>query len=124
MFYRQKTMGEVIDMFYDGNQIDCTMYPEEEDIMVCLRAKLGLKDGEMDNKVNCDNLKVGLHIRERRNRRSHFIREALEFWQESMPEENLTASSNIILSLKLTPPLCYLEILYNSGCHSPLTFSP
>lgn len=78
-------------MFYDGNCADGCMFPENEDVMLCVRAKLGLKEGEMDDKVNADHLRVTYHLRERRNRKAHVARECLDHWQESMHEDQLTA---------------------------------
>lgn len=84
-------MKKIIDMFYDMQLEDCTLYPTTTQIMAAVRCDLCLNDEEPNHKVKASTLRVVYHTRERRNRRASQIRDALASYTQARPEEIFNA---------------------------------
>lgn len=89
-FLFQKDIGWIIELFYDHHFEDSSMYPTVEDVMDCLKEKITSiwPDTEVD-KLDPDELKVDLHVREKRNRKNSTIKSQVKIFQETNDESLL-----------------------------------
>ncbi len=79
----QKDLSWVIDLYHDLIFEDSSMYPSVEDVMDCLKEKEHMLPEEEIKKLDPDDLKVDLHIRERRNRKNGYIKKEYKQFQET-----------------------------------------
>lgn len=100
----------MIDKFFEGNAKDCCMYPKDEEIMLALRTRLGSIPPEVDRMVNAKDLSVSKHLRERRNRKAGYIREALHNYICEHPTEKISAEGMLQKTELIIKKTCCVNI--------------
>jgi len=80
MFFNilQRKTTRIVDHYHEWYAKDCCFYPDEVEVMKCLREEVGNK---LDENLMPADVHLYRILRERRNRRAGYIRDSLKFWE-------------------------------------------